>query len=177
MRLTTVLSSTILALAASACSMSGSVEASTAPEPEPAPAPEAEAEPETVEAPPPAEDPEDVHIVGDHLEIDQKIMFAHDSDEILAESNEILDHIAQALGNHGEFTKMHVIGHTDATGDDAHNQDLSARRAAAVVAALESRGVTQTMDSRGVGKSEPTCSEDTDACHEQNRRVEFVVEP
>lgn len=151
----------------SACSKSATVEVAS--EPEPAPAPVA------AEAAP-VEDPSDVHIVGDHLEIDSKILFAHDSDEILPDSNEILDHVAQALKNHGEFTKLHVIGHTDSTGDDAHNQELSERRAAAVVKALTERGATQTMDGRGAGETEPACSEETDECHENNRRVEFIVE-
>ncbi|MEM7160137.1 MAG: OmpA family protein [Myxococcota bacterium] len=140
---------------------------------EPEPAPAVEAEPEAAAAP---EDPSDVHIEGDHLVIDQKIHFATNSDEILDDSNEILDHIAQALGNHEEFTTLHVVGHTDASGGHDHNQDLSERRAAAVVAALAQRGVTQKVDSRGAGETEPMCSDDTDECHEQNRRVEFIVE-
>lgn len=158
----------LLALGLSGCQASAQVSTET-PEPEPEPA----AEP-APEAPP--EDPSDVHIEGDHLTIDQKIHFANASDEILEDSNEILDHIAQALANHKEFATLHVIGHTDENGSHDDNQDLSERRAASVVKALESRGVTQKMDSKGVGETEPTCEEDTDECHEQNRRVEFVVE-
>jgi len=138
--------------------------------------PVAEAEPAPEPEPAPAEDPSDVHIEGDHLVIDQKIHFATDSDEILEDSTEILDHIAQALANHTELSTVHVVGHTDSTGDDAHNLDLSQRRAAAVETALRDRGVTQTIDSRGAGEQEPSCSEETDECHEKNRRVEFVVE-
>lgn len=141
------------------------------------PAP-AEPEPVAVAAPEPApapEDPSDVHIEGDHLTIDKKILFATDSDEILGESNEILDHIAQALANHKELAVVHVVGHTDSTGDDKKNMDLSERRAAAVVAALRDRGVTQTIDARGAGETELTCTDDTDDCHETNRRVEFIV--
>ena len=117
-----------------------------------------------------------MHIEGDHLVIDNKIHFGHDSDEIMADSTELLDHIAQALKNHTELATVHIIGHTDSSGDDAHNLELSQRRAAAVVAALQERGVTQNLDARGAGEQEPACSEDTDECHEQNRRVEFVVE-
>jgi outer membrane protein OmpA-like peptidoglycan-associated protein len=32
------------------------------------------------------------------------------------------------------------------------------------------------MDGRGAGETEHACSEDTDECHEKNRRVEFIVE-
>ena len=100
---------------------------------------------------------------------------SENSDEIMADSNEILDHIAQALKNHQELAVVHVVGHTDAKGSADHNMKLSEKRAAAVVAALKERGVTQQIDARGAGKNEPTCSEDTDECHEKNRRVEFIV--
>lgn len=143
---------------------------------EPEPAPVAAAEPEPAPEPEPvAEDPSDVHIEGDHLTIDKKIHFATDSDEILDDSTEILDHIAQALANHTELSVVHVIGHTDSTGNDDHNMKLSERRANAVVAALRDRGVSQTIDARGAGETEPACTDDTDDCHEKNRRVEFVV--
>lgn len=137
----------------------------------PPPAPE----PEPVAEAPKKEDPSDVHIEGDHLTIDKKIHFETDSDHIMDDSSELLDHIAQALNNHTEFSTLHVIGHTDSNGGDEHNQELSEKRAAAVVAALKERGVKQEMDSKGAGETEPACEEDTDECHEQNRRVEFVV--
>ncbi len=36
--------------------------------------------------------------------------------------------------------------------------------------------MTQEIDSRGAGETELECQEDTDECHEKNRRVEFLVE-
>ncbi|MEM6294961.1 MAG: OmpA family protein [Myxococcota bacterium] len=167
----------VLALCAATLSLAACKKDVPAPaEPEPAPAPVATAEPEPEAAPAP-EDPSDVHIEGDHLTIDRKIHFATDSDEILDDSTEILDHIAQALENHTEFGTVHVIGHTDTTGDDAHNMELSQRRAEAVVLALRNRGVAQNIDARGAGETEPACtSDDTAECHEKNRRVEFIVE-
>ncbi len=160
----------LIAVGLSACKPPAQPPAEPAPEPEPVAA-EAAPEPE-----PAAEDPSDVHVEGDHLVIDQKIHFANNSDEILDDSTELLDHIAQALKNHTELSTVHIVGHTDAKGGDGHNQELSERRAAAVEAALRERGITQTVDSRGAGETEPTCSEDTDECHESNRRVEFLVE-
>jgi outer membrane protein OmpA-like peptidoglycan-associated protein len=145
------------------------------PEPvaEPAPPPPA---PEPIAAEPVPEDPSDVHLEGDHIVIDKKIHFATDSDVIQEDSFELLDHIATLLKNHEEISTLHIIGHTDKTGSAAHNKDLSQRRAAAVVKALEERGVTQTMDSRGAGPDEPVCEETTAECNEKNRRVEFKVE-
>lgn len=121
------------------------------------------------------EDPKDVHIEGDHITIDTHILFAHNSDEIQHESDEILDHIAQLLKRHGEIKNLKVIGHTDADGGHDYNQTLSERRAAAVAKALTNRGVPQDLSASGVGELEPVCKEDTPECHESNRRVEFII--
>jgi len=162
-----VLLVSLLSVGLSACSKK---EEPPAPPPEPVAEAESEAEPEA------EPDPDDVRIEGDHLTIDRMIHFALDSDEILDDSTEILDHIAQVLKNHKELVTLHVVGHTDESGDHDHNEELSDRRAAAVVKALRDRDVTLEIDSRGAGETEPLCEEDTDDCHEKNRRVEFLVE-
>jgi OOP family OmpA-OmpF porin len=121
-------------------------------------------------------DPSDVHLEDDHITIDDHIRFAFDSDEILPESSTILDHLATFLQNHAaEVPTLHVIGHTDAQGNAAHNRDLSERRAAAVVRALQERGVTITLQPIGRGHTQRLCTENTEACHERNRRVELLV--
>ena len=94
-------------------------------------------------------DPPDVHIAGDHLEIDDHVNFGHDSAEILSSSDELLDHIALLLKNHKEIISLDVIGHTDSSGDDAHNLELSEQRARAVSEALVARGVPQEVVSHG----------------------------
>ena len=128
------------------------------------------------EAPPPEEAaPDDVRIDGDHLTIDRHISFESDSDVILEDSYELLDHIALLLSHHEDINHLRIIGHTDAAGGHDHNQDLSERRAAAVAAALQERGVTATLDHSGAGETEPLCEEDTEQCHASNRRVEFVI--
>jgi OOP family OmpA-OmpF porin len=119
--------------------------------------------------------PPDVHVQGDRITIDRHIHFELDSDVILAESNELLDHIADTIQHHPEITALQIVGHTDAAGGTAHNQDLSERRAAAVAGALEARGVTIALEAIGKGESEPLCQDDTEACHAQNRRVEFLI--
>lgn len=138
----------------------------------------------TVTDPPPADepapvveaDPEDVHIEGDHVTIDGHINFELDSDSILDDSSELLDHIALLLSHHGdEIQHLRVIGHTDAAGGHEHNQELSERRAAAVETALRERGVSVELEHSGVGETVPLCEEDTDECHASNRRVEFLI--
>lgn len=139
--------------------------------PPPAAAPEAA----PVAEPMPEPDPDDVHIEGDHLVIDDHINFAFDSDQILEVSSSLMEHIALLLSHHNEIVSVEIVGHTDAAGGHEHNQELSERRAAAVLSTLRSLGVTQQMSSRGVGELEPVCAEDTDECHATNRRVEFII--
>ncbi|NRA34682.1 MAG: OmpA family protein [Polyangiaceae bacterium] len=175
--LTTSVLGLLLAGSLTACSgkASLSINAKT-PEPEVAAEPAAvEEAPVVAAAEPKVEEPTDVHVEGDHLTIDQKIQFAYNSDEILSDSGELLDHIATALKNHKELAALLIVGHTDTNGDHSHNQSLSERRAESVVEALKSRGVTQTLNAKGAGEAEPMCPEATDACHEKNRRVEFKI--
>lgn len=121
-------------------------------------------------------DPDDVHIEGDHITIDGHINFASDSDGILEDSNELLDHIALLISHHPEeVTGLKIIGHTDESGDHDHNVDLSNRRAAAVEQALIARGVTIPLQHEGAGEERPLCTEDTDDCHARNRRVELLI--
>lgn len=114
--------------------------------------------------------------IQDHqIKFDDHIHFGSDSDEILDDSQELLDGLAQMVKDHPEIHTLRIDGHTDSTGDDAHNLELSQRRAQAVLVALQTRGVHTRMEARGLGETAPVCSEDTDDCHARNRRVEFVI--
>jgi outer membrane protein OmpA-like peptidoglycan-associated protein len=69
-----------------------------------------------------------------------------------------------------------VEGHTDAVGNPAANQDLSAERAAAVRAALIVEGVDPLwVGTRGFGAGRPVASNDSAAGRAANRRVEIRV--
>lgn len=116
------------------------------------------------------------HLAGNRITLDDHINFETDSAVIAAESDALIADIAMVLTSHSEIATVHVVGHTDSTGDDAHNLELSAARAEAVAASLRENGVTQTIDARGAGETEPLCTDDTDECHATNRRVELMVE-
>jgi outer membrane protein OmpA-like peptidoglycan-associated protein len=122
------------------------------------------------------EGPLRVELRGNRIVINQKIEFAHDSAEILEGSHPILDQVAAILDAHDEIYRVQVQGHTSTVGEEAHNQELSAARAEAVAVYLREHGVTQEVTSQGYGESYPVCQEETDACHAQNRRVEFFVD-
>ncbi len=69
-----------------------------------------------------------------------------------------------------------IAGHTDSTGAEARNLELSQRRAEAVRDFLIANGVSpDRIAAHGHGKSYPVASNDTAAGRQQNRRVEVVV--
>ena len=81
-----------------------------------------------------------------------------------------------AILNQYPSYNISVEGHTDATGSDAYNQQLSERRAASVREALIAGGVSaERITSKGFGKTQPVASNDTPAGRQQNRRVEVIV--
>lgn len=117
------------------------------------------------------------HLKGDHLEIDKQILFDTDSDHINEEQSKgVLSDLIAVLKAHPELVHLQIAGHTDAKGSAEHNQDLSKRRAAAVAKYINEHGLPNVkIETVGYGKTKPLCTEDTDACHDKNRRVEFNV--
>jgi len=71
---------------------------------------------------------------------------------------------------------LQVEGHTDSTGSDDFNQQLSEKRAAAVRDFLVQEGISMnSISARGFGKTVPVASNDTASGRQLNRRVEMVV--
>jgi len=103
------------------------------------------------------------------------IYFDTDKAVVKPESEAALSEIATLLRDNADL-KVFIVGHTDMTGDLAHNLDLSERRAAAVVEALVAgHGMSaDRLAPRGVGPLAPVASNDTDAGRALNRRVEIV---
>ena len=71
--------------------------------------------------------------------------------------------------------KLEVAGHTDNTGTAAHNLQLSAGRAAAVVNALVATyGIDRArLEPKGYGDTRPVAPNDGEANRARNRRVEL----
>ena len=87
------------------------------------------------------------------------IFFNFDRATIRPESNERLDQAAEIIktSNGGTFL---LTGETDKKGPEAYNLKLSRERAAAVVNALEARGVSgNQLKSKGVGEANATVAE------------------
>jgi outer membrane protein OmpA-like peptidoglycan-associated protein len=67
-----------------------------------------------------------------------------------------------------------IVGHADALGSDAYNQELSERRAHSVGAALTDFGVTyRRINASGMGEMAPVDSNATEWGRARNRRVEI----
>lgn len=72
--------------------------------------------------------------------------------------------------------KIEVSGHTDSSGDVAHNQQLSTNRAKAVYDyLLKNKIESDRISFKGYGKSKPVAANTTEAGRQQNRRVEFLI--
>ncbi len=88
-----------------------------------------------------------------------------------------IDRVASVV-NQYPSTLVRVEGHTDSTGSDAYNMDLSNRRALAVKSLLVQRGVAENrIDVVGYGKAMPVAGNHTEAGRQRNRRVEIKIAP
>lgn len=109
--------------------------------------------------------------------LSQDLLFATNSTQVSAQSQNDLLIVAQSLNNYPNST-VNVIGHTDNVGSAAFNQDLSERRAASVAGVLRSGGVSPArIRSIGAGLNQPVASNATEQGRQQNRRVEIVITP
>jgi OmpA-OmpF porin, OOP family len=113
----------------------------------------------------------------DRITILEPIKFRPASAALLIDSSPVLQTVARILKEHPELSKIRVEGHTDNRGNKAMNKTLSAKRAAAVVQWLVSKGgiAKGRLTSVGVGVESPIESNDTEAGREANRRVEFRI--
>jgi len=105
------------------------------------------------------------------------IYFETDKDIIKPESFPVVDSVAAAINGNPWIEMVEIQGHADERGDDAHNLDLTERRAASVRRALEERNVLPSkLRSHGYGETKPICKEHNESCWSKNRRVEFIIE-
>lgn len=104
-----------------------------------------------------------------------KVLFGSDVESLNAQSTEIVQRIGKALLGVG-IERVRVDGHTDASGKETYNQQLSLRRAKSVGNALASIGMKEeNIKLQGLGSTEPVASNDTAAGRTENRRVSIVV--
>ena len=105
------------------------------------------------------------------------VTFAVDSTTISPNFRGALDGVAQSLLKYPD-SLIDVMGHTDSTGGEQYNLDLSRRRAESVATYLTSRGVSRArLETIGYGEQYPVADNSTPEGRAQNRRVEIRITP
>lgn len=97
--------------------------------------------------------------------------FEFDSAVLTEGDKQKLDQLHKVVEDLG-YTRSNVNGYTDNQGADEYNQDLSQRRAQAVVDFMVERGVNASnLVPVGYGESQPVADNSTEAGRAENRRV------
>jgi len=105
------------------------------------------------------------------------INFSIDQSDITSDGQEVVNQIAEALKNN-EALKIVIEGHTDNTGNAAHNKKLSNDRAHAVLQELTLKGIDESrLSAAGYGSDKPLVANDSEENKAKNRRVELVRIP
>ena len=111
------------------------------------------------------------------LNMPSNVTFPTDQDAVLPAFYPTLNAVALVMKKYNR-TLIDVNGHTDSTGGDQYNLDLSRRRASSVAGYLQAQGVDgRRFAINGFGKSDPIASNATEDGRAQNRRVEIYLTP
>tara|TARA_R110002096_G_scaffold30991_3_gene91846 strand:- start:1071 stop:1748 length:678 start_codon:yes stop_codon:yes gene_type:complete len=111
------------------------------------------------------------------LNMPSNITFGVDSADISSDFYQVLDSVTIVVKEYDK-TLIEVMGHTDSTGSEQHNQLLSERRARSVKDYFSSREVNPgRLQEYGYGEGYPVASNDTAQGRAQNRRVEIALVP
>jgi len=103
------------------------------------------------------------------------LLYDFDSDAIRSEAATNLQNLAVSLKKYPNTTLL-IVGHTDALGSTAYNQDLSTRRAHSASLYLTTQGVgSSRVHTSGRGELEALASNETEAGRQTNRRIEVAI--
>lgn len=107
---------------------------------------------------------------------DDSVKFPTDRHALSPEAEARLAELAQRLKSENRNVYLEIQGYTDATGEEAHNEELGGARAEAVRRYLNKSGVAlNRMATISYGEAEPVAPNDTPEGRAQNRRVAIVV--
>jgi outer membrane protein OmpA-like peptidoglycan-associated protein len=117
--------------------------------------------------------------IGDNITLNMpgNITFATNSSDLSPAFFSVLTSVSKVLKEYDK-TVVEVAGHTDSSGSDSYNQQLSERRAGSVAQYLQSQGViSQRLITVGMGESRPVADNKTADGKQLNRRVEITLVP
>jgi outer membrane protein OmpA-like peptidoglycan-associated protein len=118
-----------------------------------------------------------VERIGEGIKItfDSGILYDVNKATLRPEAKANLDKLAVILNKYAD-TNILIEGHTDATGTDEYNLELSRNRASSVANYLAGLSVDASrFTTMGYGESQPIATNDTDKGRQQNRRVEIAI--
>jgi len=157
--------------------------------PPPAPAPEAQPETRPTPPPPPPAPPpaaparelteEELFAKMTLEELNKKgyltdVFFALDSSELNQEARGAIQKNAEFL-KRWPSTRIVIEGHADSRGTNEYNLALGERRAGAARDYIVSLGIpAERVTIVSKGEEAPFCTEETEACWQQNRRGHFL---
>jgi outer membrane protein OmpA-like peptidoglycan-associated protein len=111
------------------------------------------------------------------LNMPGNVTFDTDRAEIRPDFYPVLNSVVLVLKEY-EKTIIEVTGHTDSTGSDPYNLQLSQRRSDAIGGYLKGQGVNpMRVLTQGMGEQYPIAGNDTPDGRQQNRRVELRLSP
>jgi outer membrane protein OmpA-like peptidoglycan-associated protein len=114
-------------------------------------------------------------VKSDSLIVLNEVLFAVNSYRLRPELYPKLDSIVLFLRSN-PATKIEISGHTDSTGKESHNLNLSENRADAVAEYVVDKGIeTSRVSFNGYGSSRPIAPNDTEEGRRKNRRVEILI--
>ncbi|KDC55356.1 OmpA family protein [Pseudoalteromonas sp. S3431] len=116
---------------------------------------------------------------GDNLRLvmPSNITFATDQSYISSGFNDTLNAIANVMNKY-EKTYLSVEGHTDSTGKDSYNMNLSRERAQSVKDYLVNQQIMAArVSTKGYGETRPIATNESANGRAQNRRVEIQIVP
>lgn len=119
----------------------------------------------------------EVERVGEGIKVtfDSGILFAVNSANLTPDMKKTLTDFVNTLKEYDD-TYILIDGHTDATGSESHNQQLSDKRANSVYQYLNQQGVANSrMGTRGFGELQPVADNGTEDGRRKNRRVEVAI--
>jgi outer membrane protein OmpA-like peptidoglycan-associated protein len=116
---------------------------------------------------------------GDNITLNMpgNVTFDTDSAALRPQFFSVLNSVGKVLTEFDQ-TVIEVAGHTDSTGSDSHNMNLSQRRANTVGEYLYTQGIMdQRIISIGLGEHHPIADNSTSEGRQLNRRVEITLVP
>jgi outer membrane protein OmpA-like peptidoglycan-associated protein len=110
------------------------------------------------------------------IDVEADVVFGLNQADIPSEATTVLERLATRIQASGNGVVL-LNGHTDSTGSDSWNQDLSERRAQAVKDWLAKNGGIdpERLRTKGYGSKDPIATNATPAGRQQNRRVEIRI--